>query len=59
MTTPPLREAADLQTKLWLGDGYEAQLAAAEREGDPGALACLRGNKARCTRLTRPRSRVR
>ena len=24
--TPPLREAADWQTKLWLGDGYEAQL---------------------------------
>jgi amidase len=45
--TPPLREAADLQTKLWLGDGYEAQLATAEREGDPGALACLRGNKAK------------
>jgi amidase len=44
-TTPPLREAADLQTKLWLGDSYEAQLAAAEREGDPGALACLRGNR--------------
>jgi amidase len=44
-TTPPLREAADLQTKLWLGDSYEAQLDAAEREGDPGALACLRGNK--------------
>jgi amidase len=44
-TTPPLREAADLQTKLWLGDGYEAQLETAEREGDPGALACLRGNR--------------
>jgi amidase len=44
-TTPPLREPAELQTKLWLGDGYEAQLAAAEREGDPGALACLRGNR--------------
>ena len=42
---PPLREAAELQTKLWLGDGYEAQLEAAEREGDPGALACLRGNR--------------
>jgi amidase len=42
-TTPPMREAAELNTKLWLGDGYEAQLAAAEREGDPGALACLRG----------------
>ena len=42
-TTPPLREPAELLTKLWLGDGYEAQLEAAEREGDPGALACLRG----------------
>jgi amidase len=45
--TPPLREAAELQTKLWLGDGYESQLETAEREGDPGALACLRGNKAK------------
>jgi amidase len=44
-STPPLQEAADWQTKLWLGDGYEAQLNAAEREGDPGALACLRGNR--------------
>jgi amidase len=44
-TTPPMREAADWQTKLWLGDGYEAQLEAAEKEGDPGALACLRGNR--------------
>ena len=45
--TPPMREAADWQTMLWLGDGYEAQLEAAEREGDAGALACLRGNKNR------------
>jgi amidase len=44
---PPLKEAADIQTKLWLGDGYEAMLAAAEREGDPGALACLRGNRSK------------
>ena len=43
--TPPLREAADWQTKLWLGDGYEAQLEVAEKEGDLGALACLRGNR--------------
>ncbi len=42
---PPLKEAAEHQTKLWLGDNYEGQLAAAEREGDPGALACLRGNR--------------
>jgi len=47
IATPPLREAADLQTKLWLGDSYEAQLEAAEREGDPGALACLRGNRSK------------
>jgi len=47
--TPPLREAADWNRKLWLGDGYEAQLAAAEKEGDPGALACLRGNRAKVT----------
>jgi amidase len=38
---PPLREAAELQTRLWLGEGYEAMLAAAEREGDPGALTIL------------------
>src|SRR5690242_18591699 len=42
-----MREAAELNTKLWLGDGYEAQLASAEREGDPGALACLRGIRPR------------
>ncbi|MGO3929362.1 amidase family protein [Rhodopseudomonas pseudopalustris] len=42
---PPLREAADLQTRLWLGDGYQAMREAAEREGDPGALACLGGNR--------------
>ncbi|WP_431014992.1 amidase family protein [Bradyrhizobium pachyrhizi] len=45
--TPSLREAAEIQTRLWLGDGYEAQLAFAEREGDPGALACLHGVRAR------------
>jgi len=45
--TPPLREAAELQTRLWLGDGFEAMLQAAEQEGDPGALACLRGNRDR------------
>src|ERR1700724_1463153 len=41
-TTPPLREAAELQTKLWLGDGYEAPLDAGRREGDPRAVAWLR-----------------
>jgi len=39
---PPMREASELQMKLWLGDGFSRQLAAAEQEGDPGALAILR-----------------
>jgi amidase len=39
---PPFAEAADLQMKLWLSDGYPALRDAAEREGDPGALAILR-----------------
>ena len=29
------------------GDSYETQLELAEREGDPGALACLRGNRSK------------
>ena len=39
---PPLREASEVQTMLWVGDNYEAMLAAAEKEGDPGALNILR-----------------
>lgn len=42
---PPFEEAAELQVKLWLADGYDAMLDAAEREGDPGALAVLRGHE--------------
>src|SRR5438876_2703093 len=51
---PPLREPADLQTKLWLGDGYQAQLEMAEREGDPGALACLHGNRSKVASFDGP-----
>ena len=39
---PSLHEATELQIQLWLGDGYQAMLDAAEREGDAGALACIR-----------------
>ena len=39
---PGFEEAADLQVKMWLADGYEAMRDAAEREGDPGALNILR-----------------
>ena len=40
--TPPWQEATDLQVTLWLGEGYPALLAAAEREGDVGALTVIR-----------------
>lgn len=43
---PPFEEAADLQMKLWLADGYDALRDSAEREGDPGALAILRDQEA-------------
>jgi amidase len=39
--TPSFREATELQVQLWLGDGFEAFLANAEREGDPEALFVL------------------
>jgi amidase len=48
---PPLKEAADLQITMWLGDGYAAMEAAAIRENDPGALAALAGHKARAASL--------
>lgn len=43
---PPMQEAAELQIKFWLADGYDAMLAAAEKEGDSGALVTLRGQAA-------------
>ena len=43
LDVPPLEETVDLHTALWIGDGYDDKLRDAEREGDPGALAILRG----------------
>ncbi len=43
---PPLRAACADQVALWIGDGYEAQMRNAEREGDEGALAALAGQAA-------------
>ena len=45
-TLPPLREPAAMQTRLWLGDRYDAQLASAHREGDPGAINVLTQHEA-------------
>jgi amidase len=39
--TPSLSEAVEIQERLWLGDGYATLFDAAQREGDPGALAVL------------------
>ena len=48
---PPLKEAADLQITLWMGDGYAAMEAAAIRENDHGALTALAGHRARAAAL--------
>lgn len=40
---PPLRDAVPVHIALWLGDNYEKQVEAAERDGDPGAITALRG----------------
>ncbi|WP_151639218.1 amidase family protein [Noviherbaspirillum aerium] len=49
--TPPLKEAADHQIVLWLGDGFAAMEAAAIKENDPGALTALAGHKERAQSL--------
>jgi len=38
---PPIHEAADVQMRLWLGDGYAGLVEAAKRDGDPGAIAVV------------------
>ncbi|MDP4023329.1 amidase family protein [Methylobacterium sp. NEAU 140] len=45
--TPPIREASELQLQLWLGDGYAAARAAADREGDPAAIDLLEAFRGR------------
>src|SRR4029077_19748042 len=39
--TPPLNESAEVQEWLWLADGFAQLGDAAERDGDPGALAVV------------------
>jgi amidase len=42
---PPLKDALALQIMLWMGDGYEGLVQAAEREGDAGAITALAGQR--------------
>jgi amidase len=44
---PPLKEAVELQIALWMGDGYQAMVEAAQREGDVGAITALAGQAQR------------
>jgi amidase len=39
--TPSMREAAQLQERLWLGDGFDALADSVARDGDPGAHAVI------------------
>ena len=38
---PSIDAAADVQMRLWLGDGFAGLVDAAKRDGDPGALAVV------------------
>jgi amidase len=38
---PSIHEAADVQMRLWLGDGYTGLVDAAKRDGDPAAIAVV------------------
>jgi amidase len=42
---PPLKDACAIQIALWMGDGYEAMVEAAQREGDLGAITALAGQE--------------
>lgn len=44
--TPLIRDAAEVQERLWLGDGYDALVDAVKRDGDPGARAVVEGVRA-------------
>ena len=49
--TPLIREAAELQERLWLGDGFAALVDAVERDGDPGARAVVDASRAKVATL--------
>ncbi|HKT93370.1 MAG TPA: amidase family protein, partial [Paraburkholderia sp.] len=44
---PLLRDAGEVQERLWLGDGFPALADAVARDGDPGAQAVVDGVRAK------------
>ncbi len=49
---PPIRDAVPAQIALWMGDGHAGMVAAAQREGDAGAIAALAGQLAIAQSMT-------
>src|SRR5580704_3729223 len=49
--TPLIREAAEVQERLWLGDGFGALVEAVARDGDPGAHAVVTAVRAKVATL--------
>src|SRR5580698_331367 len=49
--TPLIREAAEVQERLWLGDGFGALVEAVARDGDPGAHAVVAAVRAKVATL--------
>lgn len=45
--TPLIRDAGEVQERLWLGDGFPALVDAVARDGDPGARAVVEGVRAK------------
>jgi amidase len=41
--TPPFKEAAEVNERLWFGDGFKQFAEAIQQDGDPGAMAVLAG----------------
>jgi amidase len=49
--TPLIRDAAEVQERLWLGDGFPALVDAVTRDGDPGARAVVEGVRAKVSAM--------
>ena len=49
---PAIESVCAAQVALWMGDGYDAMLSAAKRDGDEGAIAALTGQQAIAGSLT-------
>ncbi|MEN7529099.1 amidase family protein [Cupriavidus sp. DL-D2] len=49
--TPLIRDAAEVQERLWLGDGFAAFADAVARDGDPGAAAVVEQVRAKVSAM--------